>query len=147
MNIALQLLLGGMMIGITVIIHAVALDFIIKRAAHAENFFRRLGNIPWRPFMSSCIVLGVFLSHILHIWMWAGLFLFLKALSINTLANALYFSTVSYTTVGYGDIILKPEFHILSGIEAANGFLLFGWTTAFIFEISSRLYKREVKSL
>jgi hypothetical protein len=66
---------------------------------------------------------------------------------IVSLSDALYFSISSYTTLGLGDIILSESCRILSGVEAANGFILFGWTTAFIFAVVNGLYKREEKQL
>ena len=63
------------------------------------------------------------------------------------LEKALYFSTVTYSTLGYGDIIIGEGYRMLAAIEGTNGFLLFGWTTAFIFEIISQMYKAEAKKL
>jgi hypothetical protein len=80
-------------------------------------------------------------------WLWALLYLALGCAPLANLSDALYFATVTYTTLGFGDIILEPSFRILSGIEAANGFLLFGWTTAFIFEVISQLYRSEARSI
>lgn len=88
-------------------------------------------------------VLVVFLSHIVQIWLWALLFLYLEPNILHNLETALYFSTSSFTTVGFGDVFLDEEWRLLSSFEAANGFILFGWSTAFIFEIISKLYKDE----
>lgn len=68
-------------------------------------------------------------------------------MTLLNLPDALYFSTVTFTTVGFGDIVLAPSIRMLSAIEAANGFLLFGWTTAFIFELISKIYAYEAKGL
>jgi len=54
---------------------------------------------------------------------------------------AVYFSLVAYTTLGFGDVILPEQWHILAGLTAANGFLVFGWSTAFHVEYVSRLNK------
>ncbi len=147
MNLAFQLVTGGLMIGLTVIIHAVALDQIIRRAGIVERIIRRLTQKFWQPLMAGIIVVAVFAVHILHIWQWTLLYMALGCAPLTNLSDALYFATVTYTTLGYGDIILEPSFRMLSGIEATNGFLLFGWTAAFIFEVISQIYKREAKSL
>ncbi len=147
MNLFLQLVIGGLMIGATVVIHAIFLDLIIKRASIVEKIIQHLTKNFWQPFMAGAIVVAVFCVHILHIWLWALLYLMLDCAPLDILTDALYFATVTYTTLGYGDITLEPGFRMLSGIEAANGFLLFGWTTAFIFEIISQFYRREAKSL
>ena len=57
----------------------------------------------------------------------------------QSLEPAVYFSLIAFTTVGFGDIVLTPQWRILSGMVAANGLLLFGFSTAFLFEVMVRL--------
>jgi len=90
-------------------------------------------------------VLIVICAHIVQIWLWALLFLAIGELS--TLEEALYFSVSAFTTLGMGDIVFSEQWRILSSIEAANGFILFGWSTAFIFEIMSQLYRKEADKM
>jgi hypothetical protein len=138
-----HLLIGCVMIALTVIIHAVATDrllFVLERLGPVMfRAFRRLWKIP----MLVITVLGVFLAHIVEIWLWAGLYYNFERDILKTFEDALYFSTVSFTTVGFGDIVLSADWRLLSSFEAANGFILFGWSTAFIFEIISKLYEDE----
>ena len=61
---------------------------------------------------------------------------------LPNLETALYFSTVTYTTLGYGDVVLTPPWRVLASLEAANGILLFGWTTAFLFMVVRRIWQR-----
>ncbi len=147
MNLFLQLAVGSVMIGLTVALHAMALDFIIKRAGWVEKLLRRLAMPLWRPMTAGVIVVSVFCAHVVQIWLWAFLYLYLGCEPLKNFPDALYFATVTYTTLGYGDITLEPSFRMLSAVEAANGLILFGWTTAFIFEVISQLYKREIKEL
>lgn len=138
-----QLLIGSGMIGVTVMLHAIALDFIIRNAFLIEKRIKRATDFLWQPLMSAIIVISVFASHVFHIWLWAFLYTLLNAGPLQNFSEALYFSTVTYATLGYGDIVLGTGFRMLSGVEAANGFIMFGWSTAFIFEIISQLYRRE----
>lgn len=147
MNLILMLLTGGFMIGLTVVINALALDFIISRAKYAEAILRRFTFYFWRPLMAGTIVVSVFAVQVVHIWMWAALYLILGCEPLKNISDALYFATVTYTTLGYGDIVLEPRFRMLGGIEGANGFILFGWTTAFIFDVISRLYRKDTENL
>ena len=135
------------MIGITVMIHAVTLDFVIKHAKRVEAFIRSVFKRLWRPVMASTIVVSVFAAHIVQIWLWAFLYMAVDAQPLENFSDTLYFATVTYTTLGYGDLTLNPSFRMLSAVEGANGFLLFGWTTAFIFEVIGQLYEHEVKEL
>src|SRR5262245_29836498 len=54
--------------------------------------------------------------------------------------EASYFSSVSFTTVGYGDIVLGREWRQLASFEAVNRWIIFGWATALIVAIIQRLY-------
>jgi hypothetical protein len=55
--------------------------------------------------------------------------------------TAFYFSFVAFTTVGFGDVTLAPPWRILSAMEAADGMLLFGWSTAFLFAVVQRVWR------
>jgi hypothetical protein len=78
----------------------------------------------------SVIILLLFFISLLEIICWAGAYWWLGA--IATPEPALYFSMVTYTTLGYGDIVLSPHWRLLSGFEAINGIIMFGWTTALV---------------
>ena len=54
--------------------------------------------------------------------------------------SALYFSAVTYTTTGYGDIVLPEDWRLVGAIEALTGILMCGWSTGFFFAIVSRMY-------
>jgi hypothetical protein len=90
------------------------------------------------------VFLGLMASHILHVMVWASFYFFSGALT--TVHNALYFSIVSYTTIGYGDVILPPEWQLLGGVEAMTGVLLLGWSTAFSFLVLNKIYEAATRS-
>lgn len=56
---------------------------------------------------------------------------------------SLYFSMISFTTLGFGDVILPDNWRLLSGFIATDGFILFGLNTAFLFEVLRRLREEE----
>ena len=129
-----QLAYGAVLIAVTVLIHAVCLEGITKvwRAISIEIAVR------WRAISISLTIIGIFAAHVIQIWVWAIFYYFVE--EIQTWESALYFSTSSFTTVGYGDLILSEEWRLLGSIEAINGMILFGWSTAFIFAGVSRIY-------
>lgn len=137
----IQFILGAILICVTVLVHAVALDYLIKLLEKNSVFYRRHFYRFWRVIMITKTVLGVFLANIVEIWIWAVFFLGVQADGINDFETALYFSTSSFTTVGFGDVYLLHDWRLLGSFEAANGMLLFGWSTAFIFDVVSKLYK------
>jgi len=136
-----QLIIGAILIILTVIIHAISLDrLMIWLEKHSPYIFRHFPRF-WKIPILSITVLGVFIAHIIQIWLWAVFYLVVNALP--NLEEALYFSTSTFTTVGFGDIVLETKWRLLSSFQSANGFILFGWSTAFIFEVMSKLYKEE----
>ena len=94
--------------------------------------FRRFAN-------TAAIVTGVFFVmavHSIQVWIWAITFQTVGA--FDELEPALYFSLVSFSTVGFGDITLGPDWRLLSALTAANGFMSFGWSTAYMVELVRR---------
>lgn len=123
------------------IIHAVALDRLMQvLERYAPSVFKKFPKFGKIPILT-ITVLGVFVAHIVQIWLWAIFYLAVNALP--NLEEALYFSTSTFTTVGFGDIVLDRAWRLLSSFQSANGFILFGWSTAFIFEVMSKLYEEE----
>ena len=72
------------------------------------------------------------------VWIWALWFLWSGAL--GDLETAVYFSLVSFTTLGFGDIVLTRPHRLLSGMLAANGLVLFGLTTAVLIDLIRSLH-------
>lgn len=133
--------IGAVLIILTVIIHAVVLDKLMRLLEQYGTRFFRWFRMMWRTYILVIAVLGVFCAHIIQIWLWALFYLSVHALP--TLEEALYFSTATFTTAGFGDVVLGKDWRLVSSFQAANGFILFGWSTAFIFEVMSRLYSDE----
>jgi hypothetical protein len=61
--------------------------------------------------------------------------------------TAYYFSAVNYTTLGYGDLIMSPSWKLLGPLEAADGALMFGVSTAMIFTVIVRLLQARFEDL
>jgi hypothetical protein len=128
-----------LLMAVCVIIHAAgvagALRGLRKRAASITTF---------RSSILLFVVLAVWmvLLHLSEIAVWAGAFVVNGALP--NLETAFYFSMVTYTTTGYGDVVLPQGWRLDGGVEALTGILMCGWSTAFFFAIVSRLH--EVRS-
>ena len=125
-----QVLLGAVMIIVTTVIQG---GFTV---AGVEMVRWRLSLKLTKSLMRSTLtlalfVLWLFLATIIEVWAWALLYLALGVAS--SLEQAAYFSTVTFTTLGYGDITLDENWRLLSSFEAANGLLMFGWSTALVF--------------
>ena len=85
--------------------------------------------------------------HTLEILLWAGVYWWLPQVTgLESPEEAIYFSMVTFTTLGFGDVTLQPESRLLSGIEAMSGILLFGWSTALFFSVVQHCWKSLVDS-
>ena len=73
----------------------------------------------------------VVVAHTAQVWIWSAA-LMLKAHTFETWNTAVYFSIATYTTLGYGDIVLDSDQRIFAAFAAMTGMLAFGISTAFL---------------
>ena len=130
------------MVLLTVGIHGSGL-LLLARLLRLERRDERLEHISPTSLQGIAatfgVVLGLFLLHGIEIWLYAALYLVLGAMP--DLQMAVYFSTITYSTIGYDDKGLPLEWSLVAAIEGINGVLLLGWSTAFVVSIVGRLYK------
>ncbi|MBK0400424.1 two pore domain potassium channel family protein [Limibaculum sp. M0105] len=132
-----QLMIGFAMIALTVVIHASFMAAIQTAGPFATRVAVRRSPLR-KALIIIVVVIWLFVSICTQCWAWAGLFRALVA--FDTLEEALYFSTVTFTTLGYGDIVLGPEWRLLSAFASANGTIIIGWTTALVFLTVQHVY-------
>ena len=135
-------LIGALLIAATVAIHAFGtttwVQSLDKRASKNKNHWLRQHSL--QVLTGTGLVL-VFL-HAVQITIWAYAYLWLlPADELDTLEKAVYFSFVTFSTLGYGDITLSEGWRLLSGIQALNGILLVGWSTAILFAVVQRIWQ------
>lgn len=136
----LPLLTGALLVVITVLIQgAGSLALIRFLSRHCTKPDGEL--LPrWASAAVILTAIGLLLLHCLQILVWALAYRLLTPVTpLGTLEQALYFSAITFTTVGYGDITLTTQqWRMLAGIEALNGVLLLGWSTALLFAVVQR---------
>ena len=88
-----------------------------------------------KPCTASVVMM--FFAALLEVNIWAAVYLALGVLP--ALEPAVYFSTVTFTTLGYGDLTLQESWRLLGSFQAANGTIMFGWTTALVVAYMQRL--------
>ena len=137
----LQLLLVSvLLVATTVAIHGFGthywIRFLMRRFAGPDGNFKAHKGL--QAVTSTAVVL--LMLHLVEVVLWAlAYLLILPGDRLKTFEEATYFSIVTFTTLGYGDITLaEHEWRLLSGIEALNGILLVGWTTALLFLVVQR---------
>jgi len=135
-----ELAVAAAMVITTVRMHGVGLAILSKLLRLESRDERRLNIHPLSPSgigFTLLIVIGLFFLHGLEIWAYAALFLVLGA--IPDLYTAVYFSTITYGTIGYDDDPIAGRWSLVSAIEGINGVLLLGWSTAFFVTVVARL--------
>ena len=124
----LQIAIGSALLLLTVIIHSAFTLIVVS--AFGDGRLERM-NRPWmRTTAVAALVLMLFFATLLHASAWAATYVVVDA--IQGFEEALYFSMVTFTTLGYGDITLAESWRLLASFEAANGCIMFGWTTALV---------------
>jgi len=140
----LKLATGLGMMTLTIIIHSL---FMVGGAKMAKWHRARFGLIKkemTRAIILSALTVWMFLAVVLEALIWALLYLFDPLVTaLPDLETAFYFSMVTFTTLGYGDVVLTGQWRMLASIQAANGVIIFGWTTALIFYFIQQIYKEE----
>jgi hypothetical protein len=135
-----QFLIATAMLVACVVVHGFGLA-ALNRALRGEMTIERLQQIdalsPRGALFTLAIVLAIFSLHGMEIWAFAMLYMGIEA--IPRLEEAIYFSTISYSTVGYSDVHIAPEWRLLGAFESILGMVLIGWSTAFFFRMLGRM--------
>lgn len=142
MDLSLQQLLANLgaaslMVGLTTLIHFFGLLGLTRVMSRAHKRLRTHEGAWRQAGMILLVVFGIFALHTAQIWSYAIAFRLLG--EFRTFEEALYFSTVTFSTVGYGDLTLSVSWRLLGAIEAANGLILIAWSTAFLLGVTTRL--------
>jgi Ion channel len=130
-----KLLVAWCLMGLCVAIHAGGVTSAVRWVRGYSSSLQRFWPSTW-VFVR--VAAWVILLHLLEITVWA-LFYFWRG-AIADIQSAFYFSAVTYTTTGYGDIVLPQEWRLVGGVEALTGILMCGWSTGFFFAVVSRMY-------
>jgi hypothetical protein len=129
------LLLGTILIAATVVVQTVGLILLSKTIARIVRWFRLHQHDLGRTVAMVATVLGLFAIHTVEIWLWASALLYARV--TNLFEDALYQSTAAFSTMGT-QFPLGQESRLLTALESVNGFILIGWSIAFLIAASTR---------
>jgi hypothetical protein len=130
-----RLLIALTLMAICVAIHAAGMSWALRQLRS-----RRPSTFQFWPMIRMFVLVAawIILLHLAEIAVWATFYVWRRAMP--DLAAALYFSAVTYTTTGYGDLVLPEGWRLLGGVHALTGILMCGWSTGFFFAVVNRLY-------
>jgi hypothetical protein len=134
--LATNLALGTLMISLTVVIHTFGLIGVTHVMSWVTDRIRLHGHRS-RMLAMNTVVIGVFAVLTAEVWLWAASFTLIGV--VDDFETALYFSTITFSTVGYGDVVPHPEWRMLAALEGVNGLLLIGWSTAYLIAAGMRV--------
>lgn len=136
----LQFVISTLLVLLCAVTHGLTL-FSLNRVMRGEAALERIRHIrplsPRSAVFTLSIVLTMFALHGQKIWILAFTYWGLGA--VQDLESALYFSTISYSTVGYNDIHILAEWRLLGAFESILGIFLLGWSTALFFRMLGRI--------
>jgi hypothetical protein len=133
-----MLLTAWCLMAACVAIHAIgvtsAVRWLRRRPISPPRFW------PW-TWLFILLAGWIILLHLLEITVWGAFYVWQGAMP--DLPTGLYFSAVTYTTTGYGDLVLPREWRLVGGVEALTGILMCGWSTGFFFVVVSRMFETD----
>lgn len=135
-----NLSLAALMTLLVIVLHLagllVLLHFLRRNARHANGgdgirYSVRQGAIVLT------VVLGIFLLHAAEVSLYGLAYIAVGA--FREFETALYFSASAFSTLGFGDVVLEPDWRMLSAVEGVSGLILIGWSSGFLLLVTSRL--------
>jgi hypothetical protein len=137
-----KIAIGLALVCVTTIVQAVfmiaGVRFVDWRMAHRDRVTEHLP----KAMLVSAFTAWMFVGVVMEALLWALFYLYRPEITtLPDLETALYFSMVTFTSVGYGDVVLAGSWRILASLQGANGVIIFGWTTALIFYVIQTVYK------
>ena len=129
----IPLIIGSLMVMGNMCIQILVMLFVVRSLLGIGERFDSEPGL-WRStWQLSMLVLALFLGHVLQFATWAALFVYLGEFPDYT--TAFYHSTVNFTSLGYGDIVMSEHWRMLGALEAANGVLMFGLSAGAILSV------------
>ena len=136
-SLSANIALASAMVAFTVLLHFGGLLRLSHLMSGAHARLKTQAERLRQAIVILLAVFGIFALHTLEVWAYAVCFW--RMHEIETFEAALYFSTVTFATLGYGDLVLSEKWRLFAAIESVNGVILVGWSTAFLFTVTSRL--------
>ena len=132
----IQLIIGTFVICGTVLIQAMFIGVLSKALANINDWLLNGSKTLKMILVVTAMVIWLVGGLTASAWLWAAIFLIFDVFS--ELEPALYFSVVTFTTLGYGDVVLGTQWRLLGSLTAVNGLIIVGLNTAFLMEAISQ---------
>jgi hypothetical protein len=138
----IQIAFGSCLMFASIIVAGLSFWFLEVALARWWQWLRREPQRPKLVLMLCLSAFWILMQVTAGVWVWGIAFWMLEI--FVTFEEAIYFSLVSFTTLGFGDILLPVEWRLLGGMAAANGLLNFGLLTAVIVETLRQVRRMQI---
>ena len=135
-----EILLGCVMIVICMAIQCVVVSVLLRGLHTLEEKHLIGASIISASALLIAVLLVLLAGNLFQAVLWAAMFL--AGGEFEEFSTAFYHSLVNFTTLGYGDVVMRTERRILGALEAANGVLMLGLTTSVLYSTVSALFHR-----
>lgn len=135
-------LVGIVVVACNVVVQALSTIYFMKIFIPQYKRWRRKNDLFSSFVMLVFLIMFFTLLHGGQCTLWAAVYYFNPHISsLSSFSESIYFSLITFTTIGYGDVVIDSEWRILAGLEAINGIMLVGWSTAMVFAFLQVIYK------
>jgi voltage-gated potassium channel len=131
------LLVAAGIVAVCVVIHTTGIIVLAERLIARRAWIERRSGTTLNTLLLIAVFAVVVLLHLLETAIWAAFFQWRRL--FPDFETSFYFSLGSYTTIGYGDVVLPQRWRLLGAVEGISGVLLCGLSTAFIFVVLNAL--------
>jgi len=139
----IQLAIGSGIMMLTLLVGGIGIFVMEIGFAGANRWLVRAPHRPKLLLVMLLVSLGMLTIVTISVWIWALAFWGLQL--FGTLEEAVYFALVTYTTLGFGDVLLPHDWQLLSGLAATNGLLNFGLLTALLVEALRQIRRGQME--
>jgi voltage-gated potassium channel len=133
-----EISVAAVIVFVCVLLHVSGLMLMAEWLFKRREYIEQAARIRHSVFIV-ILFLGILVLHVSETALWA-LFYYSRGL-FGTFETALYFSLGTYTTIGYGDVVLVHRWRLLGAIEGISGVLLCGISTAFMFAVINGMFQ------
>ena len=134
-----EIVIAAAIVSVCLVIHGTGILLMAEWLLRRREDLERSPSSRHFAMLIVTLFAGVMFLHIIQTTLWA-VFYYTQDL-FSDFETSLYFSMVSFTTLGYGDVLLPRKWRLLGVIEGFSGVLLCGVSTAFIFAVINAMFQ------
>ena len=132
---------AGIIVSVCLLLHVAGILLMAEWLLRHREYLEQSGGHLRHAIVLIFVFSGIMFLHVIETILWAG-FYYGQGL-FNDFETSLYFSLTSYTTIGYGDVLLPQRWRLLGAIEGISGVLLCGISTAFMFAVLTAMLRMQ----